>query len=195
MAKHFPLDLRLSKVPYHVPAMNTSKNHSGIPKKASFPTGLSRRRFLGTTATAVAGFSLVPRHVLGVPKFVAPSDKVNIAIIGCGGQGQVNVRALFGQADAQIIAVADPIENQDLHAFYFKSTAGRLPLKEEIEKHFSQKTPNYKVADFEDFREMLGKEKAIDAILCATPDHLHAYVSAAAMRQGKHVYCEKPLTH
>src|SRR6516164_1617823 len=90
---------------------------------------LSRRTFLGTTATVVAGFTLVPRHVLGGPKFVPPSEKVNIAIVGCGGQGQVNVRALFGQADAQIIAVADPIEYQDLHAFYFNSTSGRLPLK------------------------------------------------------------------
>jgi predicted dehydrogenase len=70
-----------------------------------------------------------------------------------------------------------------------------LPLKAEIEKHFSEKTPNYSITDYEDFRVMLEKEKAIDAILCATPDHLHAYVCATAMRQGKHVYCEKPLTH
>src|SRR5690348_15383273 len=126
---------------------------------------LTRRKFLATTAGAVAGFSLVPRHVLGGPKFVAPSEKVNIAIVGCGGQGQVNVHALFDQADAQIIAVADPIEVQDLHAFYFNSTSGRLPLKAEIEKHFSEKTPNYQVADYEDFRAMLDKEKAIDAIL------------------------------
>jgi predicted dehydrogenase len=51
------------------------------------------------------------------------------------------------------------------------------------------------VAAYEDFRVMLEKEKSIDAVLCATPDHLHAYVSILAMRRGKHVYCEKPLTH
>ena len=51
------------------------------------------------------------------------------------------------------------------------------------------------MADYEDFRVMLEKEKAIDAILCATPDHQHAYVCVTVMRQGKHVYCEKPLTH
>src|SRR5713226_2586515 len=116
--------------------MKSSKIDSKT-KAQSLNTQLNRRRFLGTTATAVAGFTLVPRHVLGGPKFVAPSEKVNIAIVGCGGQGQVNVRALFGQADAQIIAVADPVEFQDLHAFYFKTNSGRLPLKEEIEKHFS----------------------------------------------------------
>src|SRR4029079_6964594 len=78
---------------------------------------------------------------------------------------------------------------------YYKGAAGRLPVKAEIEKHFSAKTPNYKVAAYEDFRPLLEKEKAVDAILCATPDHLHAYVSIAAMRLKKHVYCEKPLTH
>ena len=87
------------------------------------PVGVSRRKFIGSTAAIVAGLSVVPRHVLGGPKFVAPSEKVNIAIIGCGGQGQSNVRALLQQPDAQIIAVADPVENQDLHAFYFNSFA------------------------------------------------------------------------
>jgi predicted dehydrogenase len=165
-------------------------------KKNKMPrSGLSRRKFIHCTAAAVAGFNLVPRHVLGGPRFVPPSEKINLAIVGCGGQGQTNLRALFNHPDVQVIAVADPIEFQDLHAFYYNSDAGRLPVKAEIEKHYSEKTPNYKVADYEDFRVMFAKEKAIDAILCATPDHLHAYVSVTAMRQGKHVYCEKPLTH
>ena len=159
------------------------------------PTLLSRRAFVSAAATAVAGFTLVPRHVLGGARFVAPSEKINLAVVGCGGQGQANVHALFQQPDVQIIAVADPVEHQDLHAFYFKSFAGRLPVKAEIEKHYSEATPNWKVADYEDFRVMLEKEKALDAILCATPDHQHAYVCVRAMRQGKHVYCEKPLTH
>ncbi|MHB1309630.1 MAG: Gfo/Idh/MocA family protein, partial [Limisphaerales bacterium] len=164
-------------------------------KTPSLDSPMPRRRFLNTTAAAAATFSLVPRHVLGGAKFVAPSEKVNIAIVGAGGQGRTNLRELFKQADAQVIAIADPIEREDLAAFYFGGVAGRLPVKAEAEKHYSAKTPNFKVADYEDFRVMLEKEKSIDAILCATPDHAHAAVCVPAMRLGKHAYCEKPLTH
>ncbi len=155
---------------------------------------LSRRHFLAATG-AMTAFSLAPRAVLGGAGFVAPSERVNIAIIGCGGQGRTNVRALFNEPDAQIVAVADPIERFDLERFYYKGEAGRKPVKAEIEKHHSRTTAGYRVAEYEDFRILLEKEKAIDAVLCATPDHLHAYVSVTAMRQGKHVYCEKPLAH
>src|ERR1043166_2273586 len=109
-------------------------------KKEASP--LKRRNFIGRAASAMAAFTIIPRHVLGGPGFVPPSEKVNIAIIGCGGQGRTNVRSLFQEADAQIIAVADPIEAQNLDAFYYKGVAGRLPVKAEIEKHFSAKTPN-----------------------------------------------------
>jgi predicted dehydrogenase len=163
--------------------------------KKSPAVRLSRRKFIGAASGAIAAFTIVPRHVLGGSRFVPPSEKVNVAIVGCGGQGRTNMSSLFKESDAQIIAVADPIEHHNLDAFYFKGEAGRLPVKAEIEKFYSGKTPNFKVADYEDFRVMLEKEKSIDAILCATPDHQHAYVSVTSMRQGKHVYCEKPLTH
>src|SRR5580765_1273997 len=156
---------------------------------------MTRRKFLGTTATTVAAFTIIPRHVLGGPKFVPPSEKVNIAIVGAGGQGKTNMRALLGEAEAQIIAVCDPREEADYSGFYYGGKAGRKPVKADIEKHYSEKTPNYQCAEYEDFRMMLEKEKAVDAILCATPDHLHAYVTITCMKQGKHVYCEKPLTH
>jgi predicted dehydrogenase len=155
----------------------------------------SRREFLQAGAAAATTlFTIVPRHVLG-RGFVAPSDKVHVALIGAGGQGRTNARALFGQDDAQIVAVADPAESFSLEPFYYKGQGGRAPVKEEIEKHYAAKTPNFRCAVYEDFRVMLEKEKALDAVLCATPDHLHAYVSVRAMRAGKHVYCEKPLTH
>jgi hypothetical protein len=68
-------------------------------------------------------------------------------------------------------------------------------VRAEIEERYAAKTPNFTCGVYEDFRVMLEKEKAIDAVLIATPDHLHAYISILAMKAGKHVYCEKPLTH
>jgi predicted dehydrogenase len=158
-------------------------------------TTSSRRDFLKIGAAAAGVFTILPRHVLGGRGYVPPSDKVNIALVGAGGQGRTNVRELFKQADAQVIAVADPAESYSLERFYFRGEGGRLKVRGEVEKHYATKTPNFRCTDYEDFRVMLEKEKAIDAILCATPDHLHAYVSTVAMRSGKHVYCEKPLTH
>jgi predicted dehydrogenase len=155
----------------------------------------SRREFLQAGAAAATAFTIVPRHVLGGRGFVAPSDKVNVALIGAGGQGRTNARALLRLSDAQIIAVADPAESFSLERFYYRGEGGRGPARGEIEKHYAAKTPNFRCAAYDDFRVMLDKEKAIDAVLCATPDHLHAYVSAFAMRAGKNVYCEKPLTH
>ena len=155
----------------------------------------TRRQFIATSTAAAAAFSIVPRHVLGGSRFVAPSDKVNVAIIGAGGQGRTNARALFQEEDCQIIALADPAEEWDLSRWYYTGKSGRGPVKAEIEEHYSGKTPNYACATYEDFRVMLEKEKAIDAVLIATPDHLHVYASILAMKSGKHVYCEKPLTH
>ncbi len=155
----------------------------------------TRRQFIRTAASTVTLFNVVPRHVLGGPRFVPPSEKINIALVGAGGQGRSNLRALFHEDDAQFIAIADPAEQWDLDPFYYRGLGGRQPVRAEIEKHYGEKTPNFRCAEYEDFRVMLEKEKSLDAILCATPDHLHAYVSIAAMRAGKHVYCEKPLTH
>ena len=158
----------------------------------------NRRRFLKTSATAAAAasaFTFVPRHVLGGPKFVAPSEKVNIALVGAGGQGRVNLQGLLREADVRVVAVADPAQAFDLNEFYYKGTGGRLPTKELIEKHYAASDPSFRCNEYEDFRVMLEKEKGVDAILVATPDHLHAPISIPAMRAGKHVYCEKPLCH
>ncbi|HUR59883.1 MAG TPA: Gfo/Idh/MocA family oxidoreductase [Opitutaceae bacterium] len=155
----------------------------------------TRRQFIKTASTAVTAFTILPRHVLGGPRFVPPSEKVNIAMIGQGGRGLENLTALLGLADAQVMAVADPANVFSLEAFYYKGSGGRSVAKSRIEKHYAEKVPNFRCAEYEDFRVMLEKEKSIDAVLCATPDHLHAYVALRAMRAGKHVYCEKPLTH
>ncbi len=155
----------------------------------------TRRQFLRAAVSAAATFTVIPRHVLGGPRHVPPSEKINIALVGAGGQGRANLRALFNEPDARVIAIADPVESVSLEEFYYKGMGGRGPVKAEIERRHGEKTPGFRCAEYEDFRVMLEKEKAIDAVLCATPDHLHACVSTVAMRAGKHVYCEKPLTH
>src|SRR5215208_486232 len=158
-------------------------------KKKNRKVDVSRRQFLGAAAAA-AVFTIVPRYVLGGAKFVPPSEKVNVAIVGAGGQGRTNARALFAEADAQVMAVWDVAEVTNLEPFYYKGKGGRKTVIAETEKNYQEKNKDYKCGEYEDFREMLEKEKEIDAILCATPDHWHATVSIAAMKQGKHVYCE-----
>ncbi len=155
---------------------------------------MTRRRFLGASSGAAA-FTFLPRHVLGGPRFTPPSETVMIAIVGSGGQGKTNARSLFQEPDARVVAVCDVAEETDLRSFYYGYTAGRKVLKADVEKHYGAAIPGFRCAEYEDFRVLLEKEKGIDAVLCATPDHVHAVVTAAAMRAGKHVYCEKPLTH
>jgi len=155
----------------------------------------NRRHFLATAAGAAAAITLVPRHVLGGPRFVPPSEKVNIALVGAGGQGRSNLQELFRQPDARVIAIADPVQDVSLEDFYYKGQGGRSSTRSLVEKRYAAADPAFRCAEYDDFRVMLEKEKAIDAVLCATPDHLHAYVTVLSMRAGKHVYCEKPLTH
>lgn len=156
---------------------------------------VSRRDFIKVSSLSAAGFMIVPRHVLGGSGYVPPSDKVNIGIIGAGGKGRQNTANLLKLEDVQVTSIADPANYWNLADFYYRSEAGRGPVKQLVEEHFQKKTPNFKIAEYVDFREMLEKEKALDAIVCSTPDHTHAYISLMALRAGKHVYCEKPLTH
>jgi len=130
---------------------------------------ISRRRFLAATATTAA-VTIVPSHVLGGPRNTPPSEKLNIAGIGVGGMGKSNLRQLESE---NIVALCDVDHN------YAAGTFKRYP----------------KAKVYTDFRKMLDKQKDIDAVVIATPDHTHAVISMEAMRRGKHVYCQKPLTH
>ena len=104
----------------------------------------TRRQFLSSVASAAAAFTIVPRSVLGGPKFVAPSEKVYIAIVGCGGQGRTNAYGLFGENDAQIVAIADPMDHADYSPYYYGGVAGRLPVKAEVEQRYSQDNPQFR---------------------------------------------------
>ena len=157
-------------------------------------SGISRRKFIKGTVISSAGLMILPRCTIGGKGYTPPSDKVNIGIIGAGGQSLFSIKQLFGLEDVQLTAIADPAEHWKNDVLYSFDT-GRKPVKSLVEKYYSEKTPNYKMSEYEDFREMLDKEKSLDAVVCATPDNTHAYVSILSMRAGKHVYCEKPLAH
>ncbi len=144
---------------------------------------------------AAASISIVPRHVLGGSGFVPPSEMIHLAIVGAGGRGRQVLRGMMAEPDVRAIAVADPAKSFSLENFYYRDVGGREPTRELIESHHQKEGRQLRCAGYEDFEEMLSEEKDLDAVLCATPDHVHAYVSATCLRAGKHVYCEKPLTH
>ena len=98
-----------------------------------------------TAASAAAAVTILPRHVLGGPGFVAPSDKVNVAVIGVGGQGRTNLRSLYQEADCQVIAIADPCEEWDLSPYYYGGKAGRGPVRAEIEENYRREDPQLQV--------------------------------------------------
>jgi predicted dehydrogenase len=141
---------------------------------------ISRRRFLRQSAVAAAGFTIVPRYVLGGPGYTAPSDRVNIAAIGVGGKGDSNIRWAAGWDETTGKAVENVVALCDVDDAMGVNSYKRFP----------------DAARFKDFRKMLDARSAdIDAVIVSTPDHTHAVAALAAMELGKHVYVEKPLTH
>ncbi len=130
---------------------------------------ISRRDFMGGAAV-VAAFTIVPRHVLGGAGNNPPSEKLNIAGIGVGGRGGGDLGEVSSE---NIVALCD---------VDWRHAAGTF-------KRYA------KAKKYRDFRKMLEKEKGVDAVVVATPDHTHAVATMMAIKMGKHVYCEKPLAH
>lgn len=131
---------------------------------------VSRRSFLKTGAVSAAAFSIVPAYVVGANGQTPPNEKLNIAGIGIGGMGRGNLRACRSE---NIVALCD------VDSGYAAKTFNEYP----------------KAKRYTDYRVMLEKQKDIDAVVIATPDHTHAVITLAAIQSGKHVYCQKPLTH
>ncbi len=167
-----------------------------LPRDETTTSTLSRRTFVAATGAAAA-FTIVPRRVLGGPGHVPPSERVNIGAIGVGGQGIEDMGHFLEDERVQVVAVCDVRRSCDYSAFYFGGVKGREPAKELVNKTYAdrQKAGDYAGCDaYEDFRELLDRAD-VDAVTCATPDHTHAVVSMAAIKKGKHVYCQKPLTY
>ena len=197
------------------PPMKTSEttNQSG-------PAGLSRRQFMLAGGAAATTFAIVPRHVLGGPGFVAPSEKITLANIGCGTQGLREMIGMLSMPEVQIVAVCDPVKDghdyvdwsRDDHRASIATAlgqpdwrrnapgipGGRDVAKELIETVYAKQRAAEKFkgcAAYADFRELLEKEKDVNAVKVMTPDHLHATVAIAAMKRGQHVLMHKPLAN
>jgi hypothetical protein len=191
---------------------------------------LTRRTFLGTTATAAAAFTIIPRYVLGGPGYTAPSDLINVAGIGVGSQGGGDIQ----QIATPDIPIVRPQRNFNGSPLTKEQIAAQEARMAEMAKRnpppggqtntnavvqmgaagsgkviklaniyaLCDVDPNYaghifkgypKAKIYSDWREMLDKEKSIDAVVIGTPDHNHAIIASAFMRNKKHVYLEKPM--
>ncbi len=179
----------------------------------------NRRKFVGSAA-ASGVFTIVPRHVLGGPAYVPPSNKITLAHIGMGTQGFNELGSLLAAPEIQIVAVCDP--NTDGHDYveWGKNSVrnrirtylgnptwrenetgcpgGREVGREVVDTYYAKQRGADKFracAAYADFRELLEKEKDVDAVKVMTPDHLHATICIAAMKKGKHVMVHKPLAN
>ena len=137
-------------------------------KKSKSKQGIARRDFLKTSLTGLAAFTIVPRHVLGGPGYIAPSDELTRAIIGVGGMGKGHIR----YTDGRLLAVCD-VDSNHLHEAMGIAGKG--------------------VKGYRDYREVLQRPD-IDIVHIATPPHWHGLISAEAARAGKDIWCEKPMT-
>lgn len=181
---------------------------------------MNRRNFLKCVGASATALSIVSKHVLAEPGQVAPREKLTVALIGCGTQGLREMAGMLAMPDVQVVAVCDPNKDSNDYVDWSRDglrkgiadaigkpdwradaqgiPGGRDVGGEMVDLYYSNKraSDKYKCcARYSDFRELLEKEKGLDAVKIMTPDHLHATVAIAAMKAGKHVLMHKPLAN
>lgn len=193
---------------------------SRFSKLENHQSGLSRRKFLLGSSAAATAFSFVPRHVLGGVGFVPPSEKITLACIGCGTQALRELPNMLALPEVQFVAACDPVKDGQDYVDWSRDglraslasamgrpewrrdrsgiPGGRDVAKEVIETIYARQrgTEKFKgCATYADFRELLERERDVNGVWVMTPDHLHATIAIAAMRQGRHVLMHKPLAN
>jgi len=175
---------------------------------------ISRRSFIEKAAVASAAVTIVPRHVLG-RGYTPPSDLLNIACVGVGGMGRSNLINLasqnivalcdvdWGYTDKKLSTLDTDASNLQNHIDHPTAGAVASPAAAAADAKSKERLANIlhlkndlipKAKRYSDYRQMLEKQKDIDAVVVATPDHMHAAITLASMDLAKHVYVQKPLT-
>ncbi len=180
----------------------------------------SRRQFLAGASAAAAAVTIVPREVLGGVRHVPPSEKINIAYVGCGTQGLRQLMPALEKPDIRVVAVCDPNRQSDDYPEWGpqelnnkirkfledpnwaknarNGLCGREVGLEVVKRFYSKQKGSTAVTSchaYEDIRELLEKEKDLDAVYNMTPEHLHGFVAVHAMRKGKHIITHKPVSN
>jgi predicted dehydrogenase len=138
--------------------------------------GMSRRNFLAATSVAVVLPTVLPLSALGRASRPAPSGRIVLGVVGCGGMGNGNTDAFLGQGDCQVVAACD-VDQRHLE-----------DMVKKVNGHYK----NQDCKAYPDFRELMARTD-IDAVMLAVPDHWHELVAVEAARHGKDIYGEKPL--
>ena len=173
----------------------------------------NRRKFLGTAAGAAA-FTILPRHVVARSGEIPPSDKITLAHIGTGTEGLRELLPLLAAPEIQVVAVCDPCKYptgyrdwsrdgllRDIRRALNKPDwraggEGTIPGGRDVGKNMIDTFyGNQGCSAYADFRELLDKEKDLNAVKIMTPDHLHGVIAMAAMKRGKHVIVHKPIAN
>jgi hypothetical protein len=180
---------------------------------------IDRRKFLEGATGSVAAFTVVPRHVLGGRGHVAPSDTLTFALIGCGTQGLREMLEMLPLPDVRLVAVCDPNKESEDYVDWSKDglrrdiakalgtpwregtkgiPGGRDVAKEIVDLYYSKQAASGAsrgCTSYADYRELLDKEKDLNAVRVMTPDHLHAAIAIDAMNKGKSVLMHKPIAN